>query len=79
MAENGDEIKLLKGGLQRVMEERLAGIEDEMNEIVKPLEYTEELPKEELEQGEDWSSEVMNLPRNFTMKQIKDLVFSFIS
>ena len=40
-----------------------------MKGLVKEIELSEELPKEEINHGnEDWDSVDMNLPWNFTMK-----------
>ena len=51
-----------------------------MNTIIKPLPYTNELPDEEINFGEEnWEESKMNIPRNFTLKQIKDLFYIHLS
>jgi len=51
-----------------------------MSELVKVLPYSESLPDEEINFGEEnWNEDKMNVPRNFTLKQIKDLFYIHLS
>ena len=50
-------------------EEWKQGIKDEMGDLIKVLPYSESLPDEEINFGEEnWNEDQMNVPWNFTLK-----------
>lgn len=68
VADHSDELKWLDKEITNIKDLWVVGISDEMKTIVTPVPYSQELPDEEIAGSEDWESESMNVPRNFTMK-----------